>query len=235
MQCDERQMQKLYGFWRGKVLKHLSNGKCKIWIPAVYPKEWNSYEKADLLPDAEQASSLSFGANNGNGVFSYPNINSIVWCFFERGDQNCPVYFASTLGGSEAMSEWDESRAMAGSHPDDAYVHHVQVNNTHVYMYETGFLKVITHDSGKSNVSQLTMDSDGNITLDGTSTITLKAKNIVLEGSTQIDLRAPNISQSADIQFAVQSPAIDLDSSNGHTTIKSRALFSQNNPSTTTF
>ena len=236
MNCDDYQrVQKLNGFWRGKVLKHLSNGKCKIWISAIYPDEWNSYEKADLLPDAEQASPLSFGANNGNGVFSYPNIGSIVWCFFARGDQNCPVYFASTLGGSEAMDEWDEARSMAGNHPNDAYVHHVQVKNTHLYLYETGFLKAVTHDNEENNTSTLTMDSDGNITLEGTTTITLKAKNIVLEGSTQIDFRAPNITQEAEVQQAIKSKAINLDSSEGHTTILSRANFSQHNPVINTF
>lgn len=81
-QCE----QKLTGFYRGTVLKHLSNGKCKIWVPGVYPAEWNSYGNADLIPSAEQASPIAFGANHGNGVFSYPNIGSIVWCFFERGD-----------------------------------------------------------------------------------------------------------------------------------------------------
>jgi len=52
----------------------------------VYPDEWNDYEKVDKLPSAEQASSLAFGAVKGNGMFSYPNIGSVVWCFFERGD-----------------------------------------------------------------------------------------------------------------------------------------------------
>lgn len=73
---------------------------------------------------------------------------------------------------------------MVGSHPDDAYVHHMQLNNTHIYMYETGYLKIETHDTSNSNNCTFTMDSDGNITLDSTSTLTLKAKNIILDGST---------------------------------------------------
>ena len=77
---------KLFGVYRGQVLKHLSNGFCKIYIPSVYPEEWNNYENADKLPSAEQAASLFGGTNNGNGVFSYPNIGSIVWCFFANND-----------------------------------------------------------------------------------------------------------------------------------------------------
>lgn len=74
------------GFYRGVVLKHLRNGMCKIWVPGVFAAELSSYENADMLPSAEQASPLAFGANNGLGVFSYPSIGSVVWCFFANND-----------------------------------------------------------------------------------------------------------------------------------------------------
>jgi len=74
------------GFYRGLVLKHLRNGMCKIWIPGVYPAELSSYEEADKLPSAEQASPFVFGANEGKGLFSYPSIGSVVWCFFANND-----------------------------------------------------------------------------------------------------------------------------------------------------
>lgn len=246
---DNMREQKLYGFYRGIVLKHLSRGQCKIWIPAVYPDEWNDYEKVDKLPSAEQASSLAFGAVKGNGMFSYPNIGSVVWCFFERGDQNCPVYFASTLGGEKAEKQWDKSRAMAGSHPDDAFVHHIEVGNAHILFSETGFIEVITNDAKaeddydkkkedkkkEGKTCKFTMDASGNITLESSDTITLKAKNIVIDGDTQIDIVSPNIVNKASIHFNATSPAIELDSSNGHTSIKSRALYSLQNPAITSF
>ena len=84
--ADSKSTSSLQGFYRGVVLKHLANGCCKIWIPSVFPIEWASYANADLLPTAEQASPLSFGATNGLGIYSYPNIGSVVWCFFENGD-----------------------------------------------------------------------------------------------------------------------------------------------------
>lgn len=227
--------EKLQGFYRGIVLKHLANGKCKIWIPTIHPEEWNSYEKADMLPSAEQASPLSFGTNKGLGLFSYPNIGSIVWCFFENGDQNLPVYFASSLGGEEAFAQWDEARCMAGNHPNDAYVHHIQVKNAHMYFNEQGFIKILTHDNSNTNNCVITMDSDGNITLDSTSTITLNSKNIMLNGSTQIDASAPNIKNNASIQECISSPSIKLDSSTGHTIIVSSAEYSKNNPTSVTF
>lgn len=212
----------LQGFYRGIVLKHLSNGKCKIWIPTIHPKEWNSYEKADLLPSAEQASPISFGTNKGLGVFSYPNIGSIVWCFFENGDQNLPVYFASCLGGPEAMEQWDDSLHMAGHHPNDAYVHHMQVKNSDIYVYETGYITMTTHDDNFDNSCTMTLDQDGNIKVESTSKITLKSKQIIIDGETQVDIKAPDIKQRALVHSAIISPAIDLDSSLGHTKVKTK-------------
>ena len=210
---------RLTGFYRGKVLKHLSSGFCKIWIPGVYPEDWNSYEKADCLPSAEQAASLSFGANTGLGVFTYPNIDSTVWCFFANGDQNYPVYFASTLGGTEANENWDKARAMAGSHPDDAYVHKIHVKNSDIEVYETGQIKL--HTENGSNTCDLLMDADGNINLESTTTIRIKTKALIVDAETQIDMKSPQVSTNASTAFNVKSPSINLDSSDGHTKIQS--------------
>lgn len=93
---------KLNGFYRGVVLKHLECGKCKIWIPGVYPEKYGCESKCANLPDAQQAGPIFGGANsNGNGVYSYPRIGSFVWCFFENEDQNHPVYFASCVNENE--------------------------------------------------------------------------------------------------------------------------------------
>lgn len=213
---------KLLGFYRGKVLKHLSNGFCKIFIPSVYPEEWNNYENADRLPSAEQASPISFGCNNGLGVFSYPNIGSVVWCFFANGDQNLPVYFASTLGGDKAVSpgNWDKARAMAGSHPDDAYVHKIHVKNSDIEIYETGMVKV--HTESKQNNCNLTLDQSGNIIVDSTTSITFKTKIFKIDAETQVDIVAPNLKSTNDIHATIISPAIELNSKAGHTTIISK-------------
>lgn len=33
---------RLFGVYRGKVVKHLENGVLKVYIPDVYPLEWAS-------------------------------------------------------------------------------------------------------------------------------------------------------------------------------------------------
>lgn len=68
----------MLGMYRGKVLKHLENGILKVYIPGVYPDEWST--TPDKLPDAEVVVPMFGGNNNGNGVFSYPNIGTMVVC-----------------------------------------------------------------------------------------------------------------------------------------------------------
>lgn len=215
----------LVGFYRGVVIKHLSNGCCKLWIPSVHPEEWADFSKADLLPTAEQASSLSFGAANGLGIYTYPNIGSVVWCFFENCDQHLPVYFAASLCGPDGCNNWNKALAMPGSHPDDAYLHKIHVKNTDIEIYETGVLKIKT-ENGDNNC-QINLDADGNVQIQTTSTITLKSKQILVDAETQIDMKAPNVKISAPIHFSVESPAIDLDSTKGHTVVKSRTTTCQ--------
>jgi uncharacterized protein involved in type VI secretion and phage assembly len=47
------------------------------------------------------------GSNNGNGVFSYPNIGSTVICVFANGDQNMPITLGSLLGGMNAFGQYE--------------------------------------------------------------------------------------------------------------------------------
>ena len=68
------------------MVKHCISGygRCKVFIPGVYPDEME--KNPDQLPDAEQISPLFGGSLDGNGVFSYPNLGSIVICGFWNGD-----------------------------------------------------------------------------------------------------------------------------------------------------
>lgn len=75
---------RLYGIYRGRVVKHLENGILKVYIPDIYPVDWAS--NPDKLPDAEMAVPILGGNNNGNGTFSYPNIGTYVICQFLNGD-----------------------------------------------------------------------------------------------------------------------------------------------------
>lgn len=122
---------KLFGFYRGIVLKHLDHGKCKVFIYGVYHDSWQT--KPDLLPDAEPAMGIFGGSLDYNGTFSYPNINSMVWCFFANGDQNIPVYFLAIPGGLKSDKVFDSIR------PD---VHKVIAGTTEFKMEEPGLIQI---------------------------------------------------------------------------------------------
>lgn len=95
-----------FGFYRGTVVQQLNNGFCKIAIPGVlyYTNEDGGLD-ISKLPPAECASE-PFGGTLRNGTYKYPDIQSVVWCFFEAGNINKPVYFASANSG---LHEWDSS------------------------------------------------------------------------------------------------------------------------------
>ena len=346
---------KLFGVYRGKVVQHLTHGYCKIYIPSVYPEEWK--DKPQFLPPAEQAASLFGGTNNGSGVFTYPNIGSIVWCMFANNDQNYPIYFAACLGGENAFGqheiikslgeevserhlitsgkthiEWYENGKLSVQVEDpdrrDAIVNYnnnyigqisddtvsarpicdkissnelsnihcklVMDNtenngqillNTHDFIdkqnqintygqfnatdnitfstdcvtttkhaessmninstdnagvhekttdyteqcdvivdrsAKNGSIKVIVQDkSNPSSFSKLYMDKAGNIYIESSASIVLKSKTISIDSENQFDLKAASMKQTAKVDATTLAPAISLDSSAGHTTIRS--------------
>ena len=144
----------LNGFYRGQVLKHCAAGKCKIWIPGVYDEQYVS--QPDRLPDAEQAAPLFGGSSNGSGIFTYPRINAVVWCFFQNGDQNLPVYFAASNGGPEGVQQYAQIGPVDGYEEygkehdhiidntdkiSDAEIHRINVSKGQISFFEDGSIQ----------------------------------------------------------------------------------------------
>lgn len=152
MKCDPFLDGKLFGVYRGIVLKHLPHGRCKIYIPAAYSEEYA--DKPDMLPSAEQAAPLFAGVNKGNGVFSYPNIGAIVLCMFYNGDANLPLYFAATLGGENAFGQYsiikkdlkEENGNEINSTEEESRRHLITSGKTHIEWFENGKLSAIVED-----------------------------------------------------------------------------------------
>lgn len=145
---------KLTGLYRGKVIQHLPHGRLKVYIPAVYAAEWETHP--EMLPSAEQLTPLFAGSNQGNGVFSYPNIGSIVMCQFINGDQNYPLVIGATLGGPNAFGQYlhiysdikDENNQVLST--DIVAVNHsspshlITAGKTHIRLFEDGRISAIT-------------------------------------------------------------------------------------------
>ena len=131
------------------------------------------------------------------------------------------MYFASSLGGSNALGNWNAARKMAGSHPEDAFVHKIHVKNSDIEIDESGQIKARTDFNG--NFCELRMDADGNIVLESSQTITLKTKAVIIDAETQIDMKSPQIANKTETAFNVKSPAVNIDASDGHIRITSRS------------
>lgn len=129
---------RLAGVYRGKVLQHMTHGYCKIMIYGVYPNEWES--QPELLPKAEQASPLFGGSYDGNGTFSYPNVGATVWCMFANGDQNLPIYFASSLGGPNAFGQHE---IVKRNDEAESSRHMLTSGKTHIEIFESGKISSI--------------------------------------------------------------------------------------------
>ena len=132
---------RLVGTYRGLVLKHLPHGKCKIYIPGVYAEEFLT--DPDNLPTAQPKTPLFAGTNNGNGIFSYPNLSSIVWCTFMNGDANFPVFDSATLGGENAFGQYE---LIKSKDEEVSERHMITSGKTHMIWYENGKISAIVED-----------------------------------------------------------------------------------------
>lgn len=139
---------RLLGKYRGIVLKHLPHGRCKIYVPSVYSDTF--LNDPDNLPSAEQKTPLFAGTNKGNGVFSYPNLSSIVWCEFINGDANYPIFEAATLGGENAFGQYE---LIKNKHEEVSDRHMITSGKTHMLWYENGKLSGIVEDPIRTECS----------------------------------------------------------------------------------
>ena len=101
------------GIYRGKVLDNTDPdklGKLKVEVLGVFTGIAKEY-----LPWAVPGLPVFCGAGSGYGWFGVPAVGSWVWCFFEDGDHQQPVYFAEAPDGvhgfpTEGESGYPDSR-----------------------------------------------------------------------------------------------------------------------------
>ena len=190
--------------YRGEVISEGQIGKCKIFIPVVYPDSY--YDKPESLPWAEPAMPLFGGNDNGNGYTGWARVGAIVWVFFEQGDHNYPVYFAACQGGSN-WSAVDKD----------------------TFMYKTTKYEKIISDSAAEvkketitgNVKQditgnneQIVDGENTIDVTGSSTETvgqsktIEATQISLDGDTTVEPAATGAFTSLDGRVVVVKKGI---------------------------
>lgn len=220
------------GFYRGTVIQRSSNrsGRLKIWIPGVYDESW--IDQPSKLPDAEPASPLFAGCLNGNGMFSYPNIGSTVWCFFQNEDQNLPVYFAATYAGTDPAGQFAACEPL----PDNdtgAYIHKIVCGKTTILLSETGNLILETRTVDPSGVPKqvkFTMDQSGNLNINAGTSIDISTQDLRIVASNRMEIITPDIEiktnavgkNKNDNKMVVQTDSFLLDAGNGTTTVINR-------------
>lgn len=207
------------GFYLGKVLRHESYGRCKIWIPGIHTDDQK--EKPDELPDAVQVSQIFGGGRKGNGCFSYPNIDSVVVCFFINRDQNYPAYLGVLLDGKEANEEWDKViPEIASKKPSK--IHRMNSGQSYVEMSEDG--QIIMESWSKSNENQhakVSISKSGDINLESTGQIHISAPTITMDAGEQIWIQTPSFTNINSTKNMVVCDSINLNASNGMVNIQS--------------
>ena len=198
--------------YRGEVISEGQIGKCKIFIPVVYPDSY--YDKPESLPWAEPAMPLFGGNDNGNGYTGWARVGAIVWVFFEQGDHNYPVYFAACQGGSN-WSAVDKDTFMYKTTKyekiisDSAAEVKKETITGNVKQDITGNVKQdITGNNEQIVDGENTIDVTGSSTETVGQSKTIEATQISLDGDTTVEPAATGSFTSLDGRVVVVKKGI---------------------------
>jgi hypothetical protein len=218
MIVDCQSGNKLTGLFRGEVLRHLQNGKLKVFVPGVYPSELK--QSPESLPDAEMVVPLFGGNNMGNGVFSYPNVGAVVVCQFMNGDQNYPVVLGATQGASMAAAKYQEvANELVGDTGEvPSCIHMVQVGKTKLKMYEGGHVEV---QVAGDKAGKIVIDKNGNVFVSCAGVFQVKAGDVKI-ASKRFEVAANDITMYASGQAVVQGNTVMANATGGSVFIKSK-------------
>lgn len=155
--------------------------KYRIRIPALHEGLTN-----EQLPTAIVSKRLFVGASYNVGYHSCPRVGSRVKVVFDGGS-DMSVFIVSEPTG--------KITALEGFTKDDygyrdQYKNELKVNNAGDFNYTTNHNVNITSDKGALTVKfsggEINITKDGDISLNATSTATIKSPDIVLDGNVSV-------------------------------------------------
>jgi len=156
MKVRKTKLDRYSGFFRGVVLDNEDPsklGRIKVCVFGVFDGIGSEY-----LPWAVPAEPIFSGAGSGYGNFNVPEVDSYVFCFFEANDLYQPVYFASAPDGIHGLPT-----ERITNYP---YRKVLKTKSNIVIIVDSSSKEIqVNHPSG----SYLRIDTDGNITLSGTT------------------------------------------------------------------
>ena len=130
-----------FSVYRAKVTNNTdtkSGGRIQVRIYGIHSQDEQEIPNS-TLPWAIPALA-PMGGTAQEGFFSIPEVDSIVWIFFDGGNHNLPIYFASAPN----KSNWNTSAT----------------TTTVIMNLGSKGIKIIN-----SNGGEITMDENGNITI----------------------------------------------------------------------
>lgn len=96
----------------------LKSGRVKLRIFGIHSDNIN-YVKTEALPWATPSTSIGHGGARSIGNYEVPPIGAHLYCFFEMGDHNYPVYFACAPA-IEDMEDYQQKEGKLESRDKDA-------------------------------------------------------------------------------------------------------------------
>jgi len=161
----------IFGNYRGVVVDNidpLKQNRVRIRVHGFFDGVEDSH-----LPWAAAAFPLLTGSGAGFGWFGVPEIRAMVFCFFEQGDYNAPVYFAEApdgIHGHPAIADTNYPNRRGFRTAAGHFIYVDDVTDEIRVEHSSGAQLSITNTTLKLLKSEafIEIDNSGNIRISGT-------------------------------------------------------------------
>lgn len=199
----EKVESRFYGKYRALVVDNAdpeNRGRLKLKVPSVLG---NDVVSAWALPCAP------YGGAPNQGFFFIPEVDAAVWCEFESGLLDYPIWvgsFWAKPGGASEVPQPGDSQ----SPPTRKIIRTLKGNSIEMEDKDSEEVFIITYNDGsKTNV--VTMDKNGIAIVDANQNkVTLDSNGALIEDKSQnkIEMTAASINILPAVQIKLGSSAV---------------------------
>lgn len=146
-----------------------------------------------LIPWATPGNGYSGGSNSGSGSFSVPKLGSVVNVQFDNGNIYCPTYSCQQRISDELKEEVGVDR---GAHSiiydtDNAVKVYFTSGKGLMIDYGESVINIKPDNSiliTNPNGDKVDLTNDGNITVETSTKVTVKAPDVIIDAASSIEL-----------------------------------------------
>ena len=217
------------GFYKGKVEDiddPLNRGRVKVRVLGIHSQSKLNFEldpedgiPDDELPWAEQAAPIFGGFGPAKaGVAQVPEEGSWVWLFFEAGDHQKPVYFASCIGQDDRPLEEINLNRLGQSLNDETTVITTKAGHTIEIVDAEGAEQININHANGGAIHLGSLNDNPLVVITGTDegTVHIEAKECNIMSSGNGEGGYPLLAGSKDTQYIINGEPLR----SGHTRIK---------------